>query len=129
MKFLKPLRRVHPFLSACAGITLFACTGEFDRPAGDADTLSAARYDTEPADVGVATAELRRNRKATQPTTPASILWTDSIQTSDRGPFGFNQIQLERPIGKSVGGSDQVNLTRVPNPLGAGFRALLARLA
>jgi hypothetical protein len=51
----------------------------------------------------------------------ASILWTDEIQTSDNGLFGFSQFQLERPIGSAVGGSDQVNLTRVPNPIGAGF--------
>jgi len=62
---------------------------------------------------------------ATEPVVPvvplASILWTDEIQTSDQGLFGFSQFQLERPIGQSVGGSDQVNLTRVPNPIGPGF--------
>jgi hypothetical protein len=137
MKAPKSLRRIHPFLSACAGITLFACTGEL--PHGEADTLSAAPYDDESGEVNAATAELRRKKKQssttapttpspppsttipTQPTAPAAIMWTDSIQTSDRGPFGFNQIQLERPIGQSVGGSDQVNLTRVANPIGAGF--------
>jgi hypothetical protein len=116
MKSLKSLRHVHPFLSACLGITLFACTSDLDVTYGEADTSSAAPYDGEPGEVGVATAEL-----GVEPSTPAAILWTDSIQTSNSGPFGFNQIQLERPIGKAVGGSDQVNLTRVPNPIGAGF--------
>jgi len=56
------------------------------------------------------------------PTPPlASILWTDEIQTSDQGLFGFSQFQLERPIGTPVGGSAAVNLTRVPNPIGPGF--------
>jgi hypothetical protein len=63
------------------------------------------------------------------PTTPrpprpkplATVLWTDSIQSSCEAPYGFSQIQLERPIGEAVQGNGEVNLTRVQNPIGAGF--------
>lgn len=54
---------------------------------------------------------------------PAPVIeWSDSIQTSSNPPFGFNQIQLERPLGTSVSASNaDVGFTRVTNPLGNGF--------
>lgn len=51
----------------------------------------------------------------------ATVLWTDDIQESCQAPWGFNQVQLERPIGQAVQGNDEVNLTRVANPIGAGY--------
>jgi hypothetical protein len=60
-----------------------------------------------------------------RPTPHAGVLWTDSIQNScDGAPYGFSQIQLERPIGQSVDGNDQVDLFRVDDPLGVAGYAL-----
>src|SRR6185436_20014228 len=53
--------------------------------------------------------------------TPHGVLWTDSIQTACEAPWGFSQIQLERPIGQATQGTSEVNLTRVPDPSGEGF--------
>jgi hypothetical protein len=57
-----------------------------------------------------------------RPTPHSGILWTDSIQNScEQAPYGFSQIQLERPIGQSVEGGDDVDLYRVDNPIGPGY--------
>jgi len=133
---MKQSRRISSLLSVCASLVLAACAGELDgatfgatpAPTDPSSTSSGNATDssntsrpgaTPPA--GTAPSE-PSNTQPVAPTRPlASILWTDEIQTSDSGTFGFSQFQLERPIGTAVGGSDQVNLTRVPNPIGAGF--------
>jgi len=52
---------------------------------------------------------------------PHGVLWTDGIQSACEAPWGFSQIQLERPIGQAVQGNAEVNMTRVPAPGGDGF--------
>jgi Polysaccharide lyase len=60
-----------------------------------------------------------------RPQPHAGIAWSDSIQNAcEEAPWGFSQIQLERPIGQSVNGSDEVDLYRVPDPLGGPGYAL-----
>jgi hypothetical protein len=60
-----------------------------------------------------------------RPGAHSGILWTDDIQNScGEAPYGFSQIQLERPIGQSVGGSDEVDLYRTNNPDGGAGYAL-----
>jgi len=58
-----------------------------------------------------------------RPAPHSGILWTDDIQNScGEAPYGFSQIQLERPIGQAVGGNNEVDLYRVDDPLGGpGF--------
>jgi hypothetical protein len=52
---------------------------------------------------------------------PRSYAWTDSIQTSTSGNFGFNQLTIEHPIGTAVSGNSDVNLVRAPSPDGNGY--------
>jgi len=55
----------------------------------------------------------------------SGILWQDDIQNScGEAPYGFSQIQLERPIGQAVGGNDEVDLYRTENPDGGAGYAL-----
>jgi hypothetical protein len=66
-----------------------------------------------------------RGRTTPRPRPHSGALWTDSIQDSCAAPpYGFSQIQLERPIGQSVDGSDEVDLVRVDNPDGGSGFAL-----
>lgn len=66
-----------------------------------------------------------RGHSTPRPRPHAGVEWSDSIQNScEPPPYGFSQIQLERPIGQSVDGSDEVDLVRVPDPDGSGGLAL-----
>lgn len=85
-----------------------------------------------PIPVIVACAVLAGCAHGTRPshTTPwpgphSTALWTDDVQNScAQPPYGFSQIQLERPIGQSVDGDDAVDLYRVDDPLGGSGLAL-----
>jgi hypothetical protein len=97
--------RVHSLLSVWMGIGLIACAAEIDDsaigpPPDDADPVAS-----------VSAAQSQQ--------TPTRYLWTDSIQTSSRAPWGFSQIKLERPIGRDVAGNNECNLTRYRNSAGA----------
>jgi len=67
----------------------------------------------------------RPDHRTPRPRPHSGDLWTDSIQNSCEGPpYGFSQIQLERPIGQSVSGNDEVDLERVNDPKGGSGLAL-----
>jgi len=66
-----------------------------------------------------------RPHNTPRPSPHSGILWTDDVQNEcGEAPYGFSQIQLERPIGQSTGGNDEVDLYRVPDPLGGSGFAL-----
>jgi len=58
-----------------------------------------------------------------RPSPHSGIVWQDDIQNAcGEAPYGFSQIQLERPIGQATGGNSEVDLYRVNDPLGGpGF--------
>jgi hypothetical protein len=105
--------RVHSLASVWMGIGLIACATEIGDGAIGPPTDDADPGPYEPTRGPVASVS------AAQTQTPTRYLWTDSIQTSDRAPYGFSQIKLERPIGRDVAGNNEVNLTRYRNSYGA----------
>ena len=64
----------------------------------------------------------RPNHSTPRPSPHSGIVWTDDVQSAcAEAPWGFSQIQLERPIGEPVSGDDAVDLFRTDNPLGQGY--------
>ena len=56
---------------------------------------------------------------------PVGVVWTDSIQSGGY-PFGFDNLETQRPIDVAVqpGDGNGANLSRVPDPAGGGGYAI-----